>query len=88
MMVLGSGVRQVSRFLLLVLAGFAELFLKRKLSFPLSRMWQSPPGARPSLDWPLHLLVGHAAMQDGAFEPRGAPAGRVGGKLTSPSAGP
>ena len=27
-------------FSLVGLAGFAELFLKRKLSFPVSRMWQ------------------------------------------------
>ena len=28
------------RFLLVGLAAFAELFLKRKLSFPVSRMWR------------------------------------------------
>jgi hypothetical protein len=40
MMVFGSGVRQVSSFSFAGLAAFAELFLKRKLSFPVSRMWQ------------------------------------------------
>jgi hypothetical protein len=33
-------VRQVSRFSLVGLEAFAKLFLKRKLSFPVSRMWQ------------------------------------------------
>ena len=40
MMVWGQGVVKFRDFSLAGLAVFAELFLKRKLSFPVSRMWQ------------------------------------------------
>jgi hypothetical protein len=40
MMVWGQGFVKFRGFSLVDLAGFAELFLKRKLSLPVSRMWQ------------------------------------------------
>jgi hypothetical protein len=40
MMVWGQGVVKFRDFSFAGLAVFAELFLKRKLSFPVSRMWQ------------------------------------------------
>jgi hypothetical protein len=40
MMVLGQGFVKFRGFSFASLAAFAELFLNRKLSFPVSRMWQ------------------------------------------------
>ena len=40
MMVFGQGFVKLAAFYVVILVGFAELFLKRKLSFPVSRMWQ------------------------------------------------